>query len=482
VSVIHPSCDSAVAHGAKPGTAAAHPTLALASTILASGLAFVDGSVVNVALPTIAQGLNANAGALQWVVNSYLLPLSALLLLGGAAGDHFGCRRLLIIGTALFALASLGCALAPGLPALLACRLLQGIGAAMLMPNSLAILGQTFSGESKGRAIGIWAATGAAMGAIGPVIGGWLIDSGSWRAIFLINLPVAVGAIMLAWRFVPRDRQRGNFPLDTFGGVLATVGLAALTWALTIGSGSRGWTPGALIAAVSSIALLLLYVRVEKRRGDRAMMPLALFASRSFVGLTIFTFLLYGALGGLFVLVPYLLIKAAGYSGTAAGAALLPLPLVLTVTSPIAGAFAGRIGPRLPLTIGPLIVATGFLLALRINISANYWVDVLPMIFVIAIGMSAAVAPLTTAVLTAVDARHTGSASGLNSAVARTGGLVATALLGSVLAATGNQLLTAFHAAMMIGAATCAAASLSAFALLDRKSRAHLGLLDDTKS
>jgi EmrB/QacA subfamily drug resistance transporter len=470
MSVIHPSCDSAVAHGAKPGPAAPHPTLALASTILASGLAFVDGSVVNVALPTIAQSLNANAGALQWVVNSYLLPLSALLLLGGAAGDHFGCRRLLIIGTALFALASLGCALAPGLPALLACRLLQGTGAAMLMPNSLAILGQTFSGESKGRAIGIWAATGAAMGAIGPVIGGWLIDLGSWRAIFLINLPLAVGAIVLAWCFVPRDQQRDNFPLDTFGGVLATIGLAALTWALTVGSGSRGWTRGALIAAVLSIGLLLLYVRVEKRRGDRAMMPLALFSSRSFVGLTIFTFLLYGALGGLFMLVPYLLIKAAGYSGTAAGAALLPLPLVLTVTSPIAGALAGRIGPRLPLTIGPLIVAAGFLLALRINISANYWVDVLPMIFVIAIGMSAAVAPLTTAVLTAVDARHTGSASGLNSAVARTGGLVATALLGSVLAATGNQLLTAFHAAMMIGAATCAAASLSAFSLLDRKS------------
>jgi predicted MFS family arabinose efflux permease len=312
------------------------------------------------------------------------------------------------------------------------------------------------------------------MGAIGPVIGGWLIDLGSWRAIFLINLPLAVGAIVLAWRFVPRDQPRNNFPLDTFGGVLATIGLAALTWALTIGSGSRGWTPGALIAAVLSIGLLLLYVRVEKRRGDRAMMPLALFASRSFVGLTIFTFLLYGALGGLFVLVPYLLIKAAGYSGTAAGAALLPLPLVLTVTSPIAGAFAGRIGPRLPLTIGPLIVAAGFLLALRINISANYWVDVLPMIFVIAIGMSAAVAPLTTAVLTAVDARHTASASGLNSAVARTGGLVATALLGSVLAATGNQLLTTFHAAMMIGAAACAAASLSAFALLDRKSSARL--------
>jgi EmrB/QacA subfamily drug resistance transporter len=446
--------------------------MVLAGTILASGLAFVDGSVVNVALPTLAQSLNADASALQWVINSYLLPLSALLLLGGAAGDHFGCRRLLILGTAIFALASLGCALAPGLPALLACRLLQGIGAAMLMPNSLAILGQTFAGESKGRAIGIWAATGAAMGAIGPVIGGWLIDLGSWRAIFLLNLPLAAGAIVLAWRFVPRDQQRSNLPLDTLGAVLATVGLAALTWALTLGSSSRGWSPGALTAAVLSIGLLLIYVRVEKRRGDRAMMPLQLFASRSFVGLTIFTLLLYGALGGLFVLVPYLLIRAAGYSGTAAGAALLPLPLMLTVTSPIAGALAGRIGPRLPLTLGPLVVAAGFLLALRIDIGANYWFDVLPMILVIAVGMSAAVAPLTTAVLTAVDARHTGSASGLNSAVARTGGLVATALLGSVLAATGNQLLSAFHAAMVIGAATCGAASLSAFALLGRKSKA----------
>jgi EmrB/QacA subfamily drug resistance transporter len=469
MSVPHSYCDSAVAHGSKPGPTSAHPAMVLAGTILASGLAFVDGSVVNVALPTIAQSLNANAGALQWVVNAYLLPLSALLLLGGAAGDHFGCRRLLIIGTAIFAVASLGCALAPGLTVLLACRLLQGIGAAMLMPNSLAILGQTFSGESKGRAIGIWAATGAAMGAFGPVIGGRLIDMGSWRTIFLLNLPLAVGAIVLAWRFVPRDQQKNNFPLDTFGGALATVGLAALTWALTIGSSSRGWTPGAVIAAVISIGLLVFYLRIEKRRGDAAMMPLGLFASRSFVGLTIFTFLLYGALGGLFVLVPYLLIRAAGYSATAAGAALLPLPLMLTVTSPIAGALTGRIGPRLPLTIGPLVVAAGFLLASRINISASYWVDVLPMILLIAVGMSAAVAPLTTAVLTAVDARHTASASGLNSAVARTGGLVATALLGSVLAAEGNELLSAFHAAMMIGAATCAAASLSAFALLDHK-------------
>jgi EmrB/QacA subfamily drug resistance transporter len=473
MSSLHPVCDSAAAHCAKASSSSPHPNLVLVTTILASALAFVDGSVVNVALPTLARNFNADAGALQWVINSYLLPLSALLLLGGAAGDHFGRRRLLILGTSVFALASLGCALASGLPALFASRLLQGVGAAMLMPNSLAILGQTFSGASKGRAIGIWAATGAAMAAVGPVIGGWLIDLGSWRAIFLLNLPLACGAIVLAWRIVPLDRRRESYPLDSIGGILATVGLAALTWALTVGSGRNGWTHTALIAAGASVLLLFIFLRFETLRGARAMMPMALFASKSFVGLTLFTFLLYGALGGLFVLLPYVLISAAGYTATAAGAALLPLPLILTVTSPIAGALAGRIGARLPLTVGPLVVAGGFLLALRIDSGASYWTSVLPMMIVIALGMSAAVAPLTTAVLTSVDQEHTGSASGINSAVARTGGLVATALLGSVLAADGNRLLAAYHIAMGVGALICAAASLSALTLLERNRQPH---------
>jgi EmrB/QacA subfamily drug resistance transporter len=442
-----------------------HPKLVLTCTILASSLAFVDGSVVNVALPAMAKDLGGGASALQWIVNSYLLPLSALLLLGGAAGDHFGRRRLLMIGTALFALASLGCALAPGLPVLLASRLFQGVGAALLMPNSLAILGETFSGESKGRAIGIWAAAGAGMGAIGPVLGGWLVDLGSWRAIFLINLPLASAAIVLAWRYVPRDLFTRDNPLDIYGGLLATVGLGALTWALTVGSGTNGWTSSAILAATLAMGLLLYFVWIERRRGDGAMMPLGLFASKIFLGLSVYTFLLYGALGALFVLIPFILIKAAGYSGTAAGAALLPLPLLLTFLSPIAGALAGRMGPRLPLTIGPIIVAAGFLLALRIDARADYWSDVLPVMLVISLGMSGAVAPLTTAVLTSVDARHTGSASGFNSAAARTGGLVATALLGSVLSA-GPQLPAAFHAAMICCALVCTAASFSAFALI----------------
>ena len=469
MSSLLPACDSVAAHCATASPPGPHPNLVLVTTILASSLAFVDGSVVNVGLSTLAQKFNADAAALQWVINAYLLPLSALLLLGGAAGDYFGRRRLLILGTSVFAMGSLGCALASGLPALLACRLLQGVGAAMLMPNSLAILGQTFTGASKGRAIGIWAATGAAMAAIGPVLGGWLIDLGSWRAIFLLNLPLACGAILLAWRIVPRDRRSDASPLDATGGILVTVGLAALTWALTVGSSRSGWTPTALSAAAAAVLLLLIFWRVETIRGARAMMPMDLFASKSFVGLTLLTLLLYGALAGLLVLLPYVLIKVAGYSATAAGAALLPLPLILTLTSPAAGALAGRIGTRLPLSIGPLVVAAGFLIALRIDSSASYWTQVLPMIVIIAMGMSGAVAPLTTAVLTSVDQAHTGSASGLNSAVARTGGLVATALLGSVLAAEGDRLLGAYHVAMAIGAAICAAASLSAFTLLDRK-------------
>jgi EmrB/QacA subfamily drug resistance transporter len=460
-------CDAAAAQTAAHRGAPSHPRLVLSATILASSLAFVDSSVVNVGLPAIGQSLLADAGALQWVINAYLLPLSALLLLGGAAGDRFGRRRLLIAGITLFALASLGCACAPGLRFLLAGRLLQGVGAAMLMPNSLAILGQTFSGEAKGRSIGIWAAAAAIGGAVGPVLGGWLIDLGGWRYIFLINLPLAATAILLAVRYIPGDPEHGDQTLDILGGVLATLGLGALTWALTIGSGRNGWTTLTVTAAIVAAGILAAFVFAEKRAGGRAMMPLMLFASRTFVGLTLLTLFLYGALGGLLVLIPYVLIKASFYSGTEAGAALLPLPLVLSVASPFIGGIAGRAGPRLPLAIGPLVVAGGFLLALRIGTGTNYWTGTLPAILVIAIGMSLTVAPLTTAVLSSVDTRHTGSASGFNSAVARSGGLFAIALLGSVLAAQGDQLLAAFHLAMIAGAVACILASLGAFALIE---------------
>jgi EmrB/QacA subfamily drug resistance transporter len=471
VHAIHAASDSAIAHSQPHDLAPRHPTLVLATCILASSLAFIDGSVVNVGLPAIGRSLSADAAGLQSIVDTYLLPLSALLLLGGAAGDRFGRRRLLTLGIALFAAASFLCTLAPGLTALLAGRLLQGVGAAMLMPNSLAILGATFTGAAKGRAVGTWAATGAAALALGPVLGGWLIDIASWRAIFLINLPVAAAAILLARRAIPPDTAPDGAPLDWRGGLLAMAGLGSLTWALTLGAGPAGWTSTAVATLAAAILLLALFLLAEHARGPTAMMPLALFASRDFIGITLLTLLLYGTMGGLFVLLPYLLIEAAHYAATSAGAALLPMPIILAIASPFMGNLAGRIGSRLPLSIGPLIVATGLLLTLRIGPTAAYVRDVLPAILVTALGISCSAAPLTTAVLNSVDPRHTGSASGFNSAVARSGTLIAIALLGSVLAARGQDLVDAFHTTALIGAATCVAASVSAFTLIRQKQK-----------
>jgi EmrB/QacA subfamily drug resistance transporter len=454
-------CDAMTARSTGRTNPPAHPRLVIATTILASSLAFIDGSVVNVGLPAISRSFDTDAVGLQWVVNAYLLPLSALLLLGGAVGDRFGRRRLLIAGVVLFCIASLACSVAPTLPFLQFARFVQGASAAMLMPNSLAILGQSFSGEAKGRAIGIWAATGAAAGAIGPVLGGWLIDAGSWRLAFLINIPVSTAAVALAYRYVDDDVDEATGFLDWSGGALATAGLGFTTWTLTEGS-SRTWSPLIFVCLAAGIVFSLLFLVAERRFGGKAMMPLSLFGSPSFVGLTLLTFLLYSALGGLFVLVPYVLIQANQYTATQAGAALLPLPLIIAIASPAAGALAARIGPRWLLIVGPIIVATGFLLALRIGSNTSYWLGVFPAITVIALGMAGAVAPLTTAVLMSVDSRHTGAASGLNSAVARTGGLVATALIGPVIASSGAALISAFDVAAGIGAVICVVAAASA--------------------
>jgi len=453
------------------GRKSSYPNLVLATCILASSLAFVDGSVTNVGLPAIGQSLQAGGADLQWVINAYLLPLSSLLLLGGAAGDRYGRKRLLIAGTILFAAASILCAAAPSLFFLLAGRALQGIGAAILMPNSLAILGASFSGEARGRAIGIWASMGAVLAAIGPVLGGWLIDVAGWRAIFLINLPLAAGAIILAWLYVTDTSDQDRPALDIPGGVLATAALGALTWGLTLGTGRGGWSIFAIGGVIAGLVLMLAFVAVEKSRGERAMMPLAMFGSSSFIGLTVLTLLLYGALGALMVLMPYVLITAGNYSGTQAGTALVPFAIVLALGSPVMGRLAGRIGARLPLTVGPLVVAAGFLLQLRMETRAEYWTQVLPAILVMSFGMAGAVAPLTNAVLGAVDARHTGSASGFNSAIARTGGLVATALLGGVLGAKGDALMTGFHAAILACAIGCALASAAAFFLITASER-----------
>jgi EmrB/QacA subfamily drug resistance transporter len=441
----------------------------LTTCILASSLAFVDGSVVNVGLPAIGKSLNAGGGGVQWIVNAYLLPLSALLLLGGAAGDRFGRRAVLIIGVVLFAIASVFCAAAPDLTWLLGARVLQGIGAALLLPNSLAILGASFEGEERGRAIGTWSAASSAAAAIGPVLGGWLIDTFGWRDIFLLNVPLALSAIALAIAFVRESAEEDESSIDAIGASLATLSLFAITWALTIGAGRAGWSAGAIAAAIVGVISLVGFLWIEKRRGDAAMMPLALFRSRDFLGLTVLTLLLYGALGALLVLVPFLLIRAIGYSGTAAGAALLPFPIVLALTSRAMGGLAGRIGPRLPLTIGSAIVAAGFLLLLRIDPGTDYWRGILPAILVIALGMAGAVAPLTSAVLASVDERHTGSASGLNSAVARTGGLIATALLGGVFAAQGVSLFAAFHLASIGCAMASLAAGAAAFLFVGRR-------------
>ena len=437
----------------------------LACTILASGLAFVDGSVVNVGLPAIGTGLHVGTGDLSWVINAYLLPLGSLLLLGGAAGDRYGRRNLLILGTSLFGLASLLAALAPDLAWLLVGRALQGVGAALLLPNSLAILGAAYSGEARGRAIGIWAAAGAVMGAVGPVLGGWLIDTIGWRAIFFLTLPVALAAILLAFAFV-KAIAGGAPPLDVWGGLLATGALGAITWGLTIGTGPAGWTMVAIFSCATGAILALAFFWAEHGRGEEAMMPLSLFASSSFIGLTLLTWFLYGALGALMVLVPYVLIVAAGWSGVGAGAALVPFALVMALMSPVMGGLAGRFGPRPLLALGSFVTAIGFLLLLGLKTPVHYWMDAFPGILVIAMGMSGAVAPLTTAVLSAVDARHTGSASGLNSAVARTAGMVATALLAGVLGGSGGPLLHGFDVAMIASAAAALAASASAFFLI----------------
>ena len=446
----------------------AHPGLAAAVSILASSLAFVDGSVVNVGLPAIGRDLPADAAGLQWVVNAYLLPLSALLLFGGALADRFGRGRVLVIGMAVFAAGSAGCALSRRLELLLVARAVQGFGAALLMPASLAVLGSCFEGQARSRIVGLWAACSAVATAIGPVLGGWLIDRVGWQAIFAINLPLAAAAIglaLIALRDPPIQRPR---LLDIAGAVRATSALGLLIWALTAGSGPGGWRAAELGALGLGAVLAVDFVRAERRAGEAAMTPPALFGSRRLVGLNLATLLLYGALGAFVLLLPYRLIEGGGWPATAAGAALLPFPLVMMVLSPATGALAGRLGARSLLILGPALVAAGLLLGLRIGGAGGYWTTVMPSVVLVAVGMACEAAPLTSAVFACVDQRHTGAASGLNSAVARLGGLLATALLGRVLAAHGPALVEAFRAALVVAALAAAGAALVVWLMVDR--------------
>lgn len=444
----------------------ADPRWTLVACILASSLSFVEGSVLSVALPAIRASYGAGGQEVQWVVNAYLLPLSALLLLGGALGDHFGRRLLLVVGTAIFAATSLICALAPSLPILLAARAAQGVGAALLLPNSLALLNAAFQGEKRGRAVGIWAASGAAMAAVAPLVGGWLVGTVGWPAIFYINLPLALGAILLALRFVVESKEPGEGRTDYAGALLVTAGLGGLTYALTLWSAMRRFTDQAVVSLVLGLVFVAAFLWIEYRRKNRAMMPLALFENRCFTGLNLLTFLLYGAFSAAMLLIPYVLITAGGYSPVQAGLAMLPLPILMTSISPTMGGLAMRIGPRIPLVAGPLVVAAGMMLARFMQPHSSYWTGPFPVILVTAIGMTIAVAPLTSAVLGSVEEQHVAMASGFNSAVARTGGLIATALLGSVLSSSGEQLFAGFHSAMYISAAVAALSAVVAFAML----------------
>ena len=469
--------DSAVPPIARVTTAATHPNGTLAATILGSSLAFIDGSVINVALPAIERDLassGASGASIGWLINAYLLPLGALVLVGGVAGDRYGRKRMFLAGIAVFTAASLACALAPGFGWLLAARALQGIGAALLVPASLAILGAAFEGEARGRAVGTWAAASAITGALGPLAGGWLVDAVGWRSIFLINLPIAAAAAWLAWREVDESQSDDAAPLDLVGAALATVGLGLATFGLTaLAAGGAdaavyGGAAAGGAALAAGVIALVAFVFVEARLGRRAMMPLALFGTSAFVGVTLLTLCLYAALSGMVVLLPYLLIASAGWAATAAGAALLPLSVVMGLGSRAAGKLAERVGTRMLLTVGPIVVAVGFVLFLRVGAGAvHYATDVLPGLVLVACGLTLSVAPLTSAVIAAVDPSHVGSASGVNNATARVAGLLATALLGYVLTAdmTGPAFVDRFHGAAIVGAVLALAAAASAYFL-----------------
>jgi len=477
-------CDHGLASARPAGPQTRHPRGTLAATILGSSLAFIDGSVVNVGLPAIERDLassGASGASIGWLINAYLLPLGALLLLGGVAGDRYGRKKMLLVGMAIFSAASLACALAPGFPWLLAARAAQGIGAALLMPASLALLGAAFSGEARGRAVGTWAAAGAVFGAIGPLAGGGLVDIVGWRAIFAVNLPIAAVAAWLAWRYVDESRSDAATPLDVGGAFLATSGLGLVTYGLTVVAARGSLAGGTALGASASLLVLgagalalVAFVMLERRLGRRAMMPLALFATKTFVGVSVFTLFLYAALSGMVVLLPYLLIRSGGYAASAAGAALLPLSIAMGLGSRAAGRLAERIGARIVLGAGPVVAAIGFLLFLRVGAGrVDYVSDLLPALVLVACGLTLSVAPLTAAVMGAVDAAHVGSASGVNNAIARIGGLLATALLGFVLAgdAAAPAFISRFHGAAIVGALLTLAAAGAAILLVARGAR-----------
>ena len=412
----------------------------LAATILGSSMAFIDGTVVNVAVPTLQAAFHASVVDVQWVIESYGIFLSSLILAGGALGDLFGRRRMFLIGVAIFAVASAACGLASSIHELIAARCVQGIGAALLVPGSLAIISASFDEESRGKAIGAWSGFTAITTAFGPLLGGWLIQHASWRWAFFLNLPLAIAVIAISlWR-VPESRSQAAGRVDWAGTVLATAGLGGLVYGL-IESAKVGWrSPQVYGTLIAGAAALISFPSVEEKVSS-PMVPPALFKSRTFTGANLLTFFLYAAVGIFFFVFPLNLIQVQGYSPTATGAAALPLILLLFVLSRWSGGLVVRYGPRLPLIVGPLIACVGFLIFAIPSITASYWKTFFPGFLVLGFGMAVSVAPLTTVVMNSVDRDRAGTASGVNNAVARIASLLAVAVLGVVMVSAFRQKL-----------------------------------------
>ena len=444
----------------------------LTATVLGSGIAALDATVVGIALPAIGRDFHASVASMQWVVDGYTLPLAGLLLLGGALGDIYGRRKLFVIGVVWFALASLACGVAPNAVFLIAARALQGVGAALLTPGSLAILQASFAPDDRSRAIGAWSGLGGVATAIGPFLGGWLISAVSWRLVFFINLPLAAAVVAIAVRHVPESRAPGpRQPLDPAGAITISLALAGLTYGL-IAASADGWaSPTVLTSLFAGVALLVTFCVVETR-SSHPMLPLGVFKSRQFSAANAVTFVVYGALGGALFLVPVVLQEVSGYSPLEAGVALLPLTVIMLALSARSAALSARIGPRLQMTVGPLVIAVGMALFARVEGSGNYLTEVLPAVLVLGFGLATNVAPLTATALSAAPAEHSGIASAVNNDVARTASLIAVAVLPALAGITGDaylhpaQLTQGFHTAVLIAAAAAAAAGLLAAATI----------------
>ena len=438
-----PPCDDAlIRHGsASAPLASATKRWVLVATIIGSSMAFVDGTIVNVALPSIQRDLQATASNMQWVVESYTLFLASLLLVGGSLGDHFGRRKVFLIGVAIFAAASVGCALSGDINMLILARGIQGIGGALLVPGSLALISASFPESERGRAIGTWSGFSGITAAIGPVAGGWLVDHYSWVWAFLINVPLALAVLIIGWRHVPESRSTPAQRLDGWGALLATIGLGGIVYAFIEAPSRHRGSAAVLAALLTGCAAMALFLVVESR-GRSPMIPLSLFKIHNFAGANLLTLWLYAALGGGIFYFPLNLIQVQGYSATAAGAALLPFILIMFVLSRWAGKLVDRCGSRLPLVVGPAIAACGFALFALPGIGGSFWLTFFPAVVVLGLGMTVTVAPLTTTVMNSIGAEHAGIASGVNNAVSRTAALLAIAVFGMVMAWTFDSSLS----------------------------------------